>query len=142
MQELTSSMLKNTLSVAFLIAVTVSAAAQPRIPPKYKASPLEIVKLPHYCWAQYVDQAYAGHPQYSIPKVCGAYTNHFCPGLVGLMQASDPNRSKAERREILRIASENINYTLRPKDIMPPCPIYGDVKAAEGRANSLRVLVQ
>ena len=88
------------------------------------------------------DRAYAGHPQYSIPKVCGAYVNHFCPGLVGLMQASETNRSKAERREILRIASENFQYTLRYKDIQPPCPIYGDVKAAEARASSLRLLVQ
>lgn len=58
------------------------------------------------------------------------------------MQVSSLTRSVSERREILRIASENIQYTLRYKEIHPPCPIYGDVKAAEARANTMRLLIK
>ncbi len=142
MKKLTSGMLRYAFSAIILGAISASAVAQPKVPPKYKASPLEVSQLPRYCWAQYVDGAYFGHPQYSIPNVCGAYVNHFCPGLVGLMQASNATRSMPERREILRIASENIQYTLRYKGIQPPCPIYADVKAAEARANTMRMFVK
>jgi len=142
MKKLTSGMLRHAISAALLVAIGASAVAQPKIAPKYKASAIEVAQLPKYCWAQYVDQAYAGHPQFSIPNVCGPYVNHFCPGLVGLMQASSATHSMSGRREILRIAAENIQYTLRYKGIQPPCPIYRDVKAAEARANSMRMFVK
>jgi hypothetical protein len=111
------------------------AASQPKIPPKYRASPLEVAQLPKYCWAQYVDGAYFGQPIYSIPQVCGAYTNHFCPALVFLMKSSQLSRSKWERREDIKTAAMEVRYTLRY--MKPDCPIYPDVQAARVKAEAL-----
>lgn len=116
------------------------ALAQPRIPPKYSAAPLEVAQLPKYCWAQYVDGAYAGHPVYSIPSSCGAYTNHFCPALVSLTRAQQMSRNESQRREDIRHAAMEIRYTLRY--MQPSCPIYPEVKAAQMQAEFLEKLLK
>jgi hypothetical protein len=126
----------STLLGVLFLTVAHIACAQTRIPPKYSASPMEVAQLPKYCWAQYVDGAYFGHPIYSIPAVCGAYTNHFCPALVYLNQGSKISRSKAQRQEDLRHAAQEIAYTLQY--IKPNCPIYPDVEAARIRTETLR----
>ena len=127
------------VSVVFLILLQ-STWGQPKIPPKYKDSPLEIVKLPKFCWAQYVDGAYTGVPGFSLPEVCGVYMNHFCPGLIHLSRASDISKPKAKRSESLRMATEDIQYTLQYTT--PACPIYPDALAAKARADALRMFVK
>ncbi len=99
--------------------VADTALAQPKVPP---------------------DGAYFGHPVYSIPAVCGAYTNHFCPALVSLIRGSNASRARSLRREDLRHAATEIRYTLRY--MKPDCPIYGEVQAAKIRAESLQKIVQ
>ena len=129
----------NALLAALVLSVTSASFAQPKIPPKYKAEPLEIAQLPKYCWAQYVDGAYFGHPIYSIPASCGDYTNHFCSGLVVKMRASNLSKPKSQRREDLRMAKENFEYTL--KYITPICPIYGDALAAKTQIEHMQRII-
>jgi hypothetical protein len=136
-------MLKTLLTSLALLtgfALCNQATAQPRIPPKYQASPLEITQLPKYCWAQYVDGAYSGHPIYSIPAVCGPYTNHFCPALVSLVQSTQLSRNKQQRNEAISHAAREVRYTLRY--IKPDCPIYPDVTAAQMRAEAMEKLAK
>jgi len=134
-----------TAATAALVAVALggladTALAQPKVPPGYKAAPIEVAQLPPYCYAQYVDGAYFGHPVYSIPAACGPYTNHFCPALVSLIRGSNASRARSLRREDLRHAAMEVRYTLRY--MKPDCPIYNDVQAAKIRAESLQKIVQ
>lgn len=124
-----------TLVLVTAMALFGDAEAQPKIPPKYHAAPLEIAQLPKYCWAQYVDGAYFGHPIYSIPAICGPYTNHYCPALVSLTRSTQLSRSKSQRNEDIWHAAKEVRYTLNY--IKPDCPIYPDVKAAQMRAEAM-----
>lgn len=127
-------------TVLLTMGLCQSALAQPKKPPTYKAEPQYIAQLPRYCWAQYVDEAYAGKPGFSIPNSCGAYTNHFCPGFIHLSRGTDVLRTKAQRSESLRMAAEDFDYTL--KYITPACPIYSDAEAARTRTETIRKLLR
>ena len=123
-----------------LLAISPYSTAQPKIPPKYTATGIEIGQLPKYCAAQYIDGAYFGHPIYSIPEACGTYTNHFCPGLVKYMQGTEFSKPKAQRRELLRMAADDMQYTL--SHITPSCPIYADTQNAARRVEMMRNMLK
>lgn len=123
-----------------LIFAAASANAQPKIPPKYPATPLEIAYLPKYCYHQYVDGALHG-PEFEMPAdLCGYEMNHFCPALVLLTQANQPSRSKTERRGALNSAIKEIEYTLR--GMKPGCFVAQDVQRAKERAHALSTVLK
>jgi hypothetical protein len=97
----------------FTCAAQAQQAYVPRIPPQYKGdtTALEIAQLPEMCYWQYVDGAFAGNPRYSI-QGCGDYVNHYCPGLIKLMRATSPTRPLSERKENIRMAVADFEYTL------------------------------
>ena len=126
--------------VASLLVATPSSAQQPRIAPKYQASPLHVAQLPRYCWHQYVDGALGGYEFSIVPQSCGSEMNHFCPALVFLMQAQSATLPMNERRGAMKHAINEINYTLR--GMKPGCHITNDVLAAQQRAQALSMVIK
>lgn len=132
---------QTTLSsiAAFALMVAVcSAAAQPRIPPTYHAAPDEVIQLPKYCYAQYVDGALSG--EFAFPKSCGPAMNHYCGALVSMMRAQKMSLRKAERVGYMQAAVREINYTIH--DMSPGCPVAHDVLATKQRAEMLSRIIK
>jgi len=135
----------NFVTVAFrltLMVMTMTAAGashgQAFVPPTYKASPLEVAKLPLYCHQQYVNGALGG-PKFSIPNaMCGGEMNHFCPALVFLMQVEQESLRKSERGGALRHAIKEIDYTIR--GMKPGCYLEPEVLRAKRKAELLKTI--
>lgn len=118
-------------AVASLLALSMVDAVRAEAKYAGKTSALEIAMLPKYCYAQYVDDRLGGDPQYSIHG-CGQGMNHLCPGLVLLNRAQKVSRPKSERREDLRMAKENLSYTIAR--MTPECSLRSEVEAAMQKA--------
>jgi len=104
--------------------------------------PQFVARLPKYCYAQYVDTRQWNNPQYSIVSACGGWSNHFCPGLLNIMRAEyriDPKRFN--RREEVRWAKENIDYTLAHLKT-ESCPYTPDIMAAKQKVQILEKIVR
>lgn len=108
--------------------------------PGWKPLMSDRLKLPAYCWAQY-DADFASRTRTPTPvQMCGVYMNHFCPGLVLLNRAQEINRSVAQRKEYLRGAVHQFEYTNR---YMPSnCQIKRDVDAATMQASMLSQILR
>lgn len=108
------------------------ASAQKYRDAKFNA--VELAQMPKYCYAQYVDEKLSADPQYSI-QGCGAYMNHYCPGLLQMMRAQKPSSPGHERKENIRQAKGNFDYTLK---FMPQgCWLRPEAEAAAARARVL-----
>jgi hypothetical protein len=94
----------------------------------WNPTPLELVRLPQYCWGQFNEQ-FRGQPGMVI-EGCGGGMNHFCVGLVYLNRAMSA-ADKSARKDGVVNARREIDYTMAR---MPPeCPIAADVNAARAR---------
>jgi len=60
-------------------------------------------------------------------KDCGAYSNHYCPGIVHMMQA-ERAKSTAARLDRLRMAKVDMEYTLHWTENIPECSIRQSAK--------------
>ena len=90
----------------------------------WKAERGEVINLPRFCWAQYLDDVHG--PEFSMPprNICGPGMNHYCPGLLDLMDAKRSVGSKSkERKGHLYRAKKRTLYTLRAMEKYPQCPI-------------------
>lgn len=135
----THSLLTVALAAAVLSAA-LQAQAQPKIPPKYQAAPMQIVQLPKYCYQQYVDGSLSGY-EFSIPnESCGYAMNHFCPALIFMMDAQRYSLPKNERVGAVQHAVNEINYTIR--EMKPGCFITNDVMAAKEKAAMLSRIIK
>ncbi len=85
---------------------------------KYKAPAAIIATLPPFCGAQYID-GLEDDPRYQI-QGCGVYANHYCPALV-LMAKVRTEKTKGGKLELLRIAEQEMHYTLRHTIEYPDC---------------------
>jgi hypothetical protein len=95
-------------SIPFLSATAFSYDAPPEI----------VSTLPRFCWGQYIPSA-KDNPDFALPD-CGAYVNHFCPGLVhmGLAQrAKEPRKKEVE----YNMAKADMEYTLNFTQEYPEC---------------------
>ena len=88
--------------------------------PQYKAPPEIVAALPKICWWLYMDNV-PNTPEYNI-KDCGAYSNHYCPGIVHMKQAELEKTTEA-RMERLRRAKEDMEYTLHFTENIPECSV-------------------
>lgn len=126
-----------------LALLVLAAAGLPTgvVAQKYRGntSAAEIAKLPKYCYAQYLSEQLAKDPQHSI-QGCGAFMNHFCPGLVDMMRAQKPTSQRWERAERIESARKNFAYTL---EHMPPnCWLRADAEKAAQEANTLAATIR
>lgn len=86
----------------------------------YDAPPDIIATLPRFCWAQYIPSA-KDNPEFMIPdSECGAFSNHFCPGLVHMAlaeRAKEPRKKEVE----YNMARADMEYTLHFSADFPEC---------------------
>lgn len=113
-----------------LLLLACAFAPSPAIAGKYKASAIIVATLPQYCYAQYID-GLEHDPRFQI-RDCGAFSNHFCPGLV-LIEQARRSKEPSEKKELLRMARENMNYWANHSRVedYPNCILRqeGEVKA-------------
>jgi hypothetical protein len=124
------------LFVPVMVASITCDAQQSYRRPSDKAA--EIAQLPKYCYAQYVDTKLYGNPEYEIGAPgtnCGPGMNHFCPALMMLIRAQNPALARPKRKEQLRGAKEQVNYTLQR--MQPQCLYREDVYEAMRRIQAL-----
>ena len=109
---------------------------------KYKADPVAIAQLPHFCWAQYMDNV--SGPEYQIdPRDCGWGMNHYCPGLIKLIEAKRSFGDRRKRLGYLQVAKEDTLYTLRAMKDYPACSLRGHVEKTLNEINGyLRAMGQ
>jgi len=94
--------------------------------PQYKAPPEIVAALPKICWWLYMDKV-PNTPEYNI-KDCGAYSNHYCPGIVHMKHA-EREKTTGARLERLRRAKEDMEYTLHFTENIPECSVRLPAKA-------------
>jgi hypothetical protein len=106
---------------------------------KGEAKATEVALLPHFCWAQYMDDPPPGDEFRISKSACGSLMNHYCPGLVLLDRATKPygTKSKGEKRQNLVRAKESVVYTLKGMANYPACPIRSHVETTLARINAL-----
>jgi hypothetical protein len=97
---------------------------------KYKAPASEVVLLPQFCWAQYMENVEG--PDYSISStLCGVGMNHYCPALIELIEAKRSIGSKArDRPGHLNVARKEVLYTLNAMREYPSCPIRSHAESS------------
>ena len=88
--------------------------------PQYKAPPEIVAALPKICWWLYMDNV-PNTAEFNI-KDCGAYSNHYCPGLVHLKRAERESTTSA-RLNRLRRAKQDMEYTLHFTEKYPECSV-------------------
>lgn len=117
-----------------------AAMAQPNLPSPWNPTPMEMVKLPQYCWAQF-NAEYKAQGIPTPDDLCpGAGMNHLCPGLVQLNRAATATYDRQFRRRVAGQARVELDYTL--KRLRPGCRIAQEVHAADGRLKALELLLK
>jgi hypothetical protein len=85
-----------------------------------QAPPEIVATLPRFCWAQYIPTA-KDNPEYMIPdSECGAFSNHFCPGLVHMAFAEKAKELRKKEVEF-NMARADMEYTLNFSEEFPEC---------------------
>lgn len=124
---------KCVFAIVSLISVLLACSASAT---KYKAPAVEVVLLPQFCWAQYMENVEG--PEYSISG-CGVGMNHYCPALIELIEAKRSVGAKAkERAGHLAVAHDGVLYTLKAMKDYPDCPIRSHVESTLREVESLQ----
>jgi hypothetical protein len=132
-----------TLLIAGLLAWTAPVHARDDGGQKYSAPPDIIATLPKICWWLYMDNV-PNTPEFNILD-CGAFSNHYCPGLVNMKEAEkakDINRAWDKLSE----AKSNMQYTLEFTQNIPECSVrlsaQMNLKRIEFQIDMLKFKVQ
>ena len=88
--------------------------------PRYEAPPEIVATLPKICWWLYMDNV-PNTPEFNILD-CGAYSNHYCPGLVDMKRA-EAEKATTVKLERLRHAKQGMEYTLHFTENIPECSV-------------------
>jgi hypothetical protein len=132
------------MAIALFLIAANSALSQNlyRRSPDYDL-PIFLARLPQFCYAQYFDTKQGHNPQYSIIAACGVGMNHFCPGLLNIMRAEySINTKKFNRKEEVRWAKENVDYTIARLQNPASCIYTQDIMAAKQRVNVLEKIIR
>jgi hypothetical protein len=125
-----------SLKIPFTCVVLLIVSAMPEHvrAATYKAEAMEIAQLPHFCWAQYLDNV--SGPEYSIDRNdCGVGMNHYCPGLVQLMRAKRSFGDRNKRLGYLKGAKGETLYTVKAMRGFPGCSLRGHVEKTLNEIN-------
>ena len=117
-----------TLCVGLMAITAKGSFAAERQSPYFNTVPaMEILVLPRYCWAQYL-QRIPATPEYTISReLCGVGTNHMCEGLIDLNRVIK-SHDLATRGLYLNGARRQFLYTLKAIENYPSCPIRADAE--------------
>ncbi|MBI3154351.1 MAG: hypothetical protein HYZ20_02985 [Burkholderiales bacterium] len=118
-----------TMSAA-LLAPTAADAKRPTL------NVAEKQRLPEYCWSRHGDPRYKGHPDYSIPKICGKAMNHICPGQIYLVAAQRATLSRRDREFFAERALAEFGYTKRY--MTAECPLRQNLESSMALARMLK----
>jgi hypothetical protein len=106
--------------VVLLLLRSVTVFARDDGGEKYKAPPEIIATLPKICWWRYMDNV-PNTPEFNILD-CGAYSNHYCPALVGMKKA-ETEKNLGRRMDLLKQAKWDFEYTLKWTNDIPECSV-------------------
>jgi hypothetical protein len=115
---------RHSICVSILFMCLLWAAwvyGQARGDSKPKLRPEVLAALPKLCWGQYLDNV-PNTAEYHIRLTCGVYSNHYCPGLVHMIDAQEERKTR-QRFEHLRSAKMDMEYTLQGTENIPECSI-------------------
>jgi len=126
------------LGWVLLSCATVGEVAAEPYRNQWSPTMLEISQLPRFCRGQFIPEERKVWLATIAP--CGTYMNHFCPGLVLINRAANASKSKVERREDLRMARGEIEYTRN--FLKQPCPIEDEIQGAESRIKVLQIFLK
>lgn len=120
-------MKKNSVAVILAVSWLWPWAAYGRDDggPQYKAPPEIVATLPKICWWFYMDNV-PNTPEYNI-KDCGAYSNHYCPGIVNMKQA-EREKTTAAKWAQFQAAKDHMEYTLKFTEQFPECSVRMQAK--------------
>jgi hypothetical protein len=127
------------IALAALLALSTMAPAQQRLSSPWQPSAVEQLKLPRYCVAQFNSDIKAQGVATPV-DLCGVWMNHLCPGLVQINRAADVGLDRSLRKEAVRQAQVEIEYTLRR--MASNCALAPDARAAAARIRVLQTLLK
>ena len=114
---------RNAVFVALVVVISTANVLARAETPDYRPSRTEAVQTPKFCWKQFMGKEFSA-PQFEIPhKTCGAFVNHYCPGLIDLNRANRTIGNKRKKRAYLLKAKGHTLYTLKGIKGFPNCPI-------------------
>ncbi|WP_374339043.1 hypothetical protein [Methyloversatilis sp.] len=119
-----------------IFCIALSSLAATAWAGKYKAPAVIVATLPQYCLAQYID-GLENDKRFQIIG-CGAYSNHYCPGLVEIAQARKTH-DVSKKSELLNSARKNMEYTLRGTKDQPDCFLR---QQAENNINLINTMLK
>ena len=124
------------LFAAALIApcILVTPAALGGYREDMHATPLEIARLPQFCWRQF-DVADTYTDEFRI-RDCGPAANHYCPGLIYLIRGKGTG-SKGRPLPLIEHADIDVRYTEGAIAAYPNCSIREHVEATRAEINHL-----
>ena len=100
-----------------------------------KPTALELAQLPKFCYWQFQEPKPVGD-QFRIHD-CGPLMNHYCYGLIFLIQAK-ANSNKNQRLSLLGRAATDISYTENGMKEYPACPIRQHVLNSKAEVLNLQ----
>ena len=107
----------------------------------YEAPPDIVASLPRMCWWQYVPSA-KDNPEFNFPGPdCGAYSNHFCPGLVHMLQA-ERAKDLIKKQVEYNMAKADMQYTIHFTEEYPDCVLRPIAQKNLARINSELELIK
>ena len=121
-----------------LVNLPSKAFAQKQLPPGegHRASAVEAMQLPKFCWGQYMD---IKGPEYGI-NGCGPFMNHYCYALVEELRANKSFGKADFRKAYLLKAMDSTMYTIRGMEKYPTCWLRPHVESTRQRVGAaLRV---
>ncbi len=133
---------KGWLLRASVLAVAAGASA-PGVAQEdlsgFKATNIEVVQLPRYCWASFdAKWAKPGMTAFNLPGGCGGRFNHFCPGVLSLQRAKSALADPNKRAYWLGVADGHIKYTVDGIKEYPACPLRANVDMLAQEIRNLR----
>ena len=105
----------------------------------FKATDIEIVQLPKYCWSSFDGKwSKPGMAAFNLPSGCGDRFNHFCPGVLSLQRAKASLADGKKRAYWLGVAADHMTYTVGGLQKFPACPLRPTVDAMVQEIRTLR----
>ena len=98
------------------------------------ATSIQITQLPTFCWAQF-EVPNAKGDEFTI-RNCGPSANHYCPGLIYLIQGRSAG-TKRKSLPLIQHADGDVAYTERGIADYPKCSIREHVEATRAEINHL-----
>ena len=131
--------LKGWLGLASMLVVSAGSAQEDLS--GFKATNIEVVQLPRYCWATFDPKwSKPGMAAFNLPAGCGDRFNHFCPGVLSLQRAKSSLADGRKRAYWQGVAADHMRYTAAGLAKFPACPLRPTVDAMVQEIRTLQAV--